>query len=189
MDILGLFAGFVTWQTPLSFLAGVGVHHLYCKYIRDREKPLYRTKKDGSYGFSSRFWTYTIIATIIIGWIGWRTQDTANRVQRQSQITTQFAELTNDCLQQVVDTLTTRVGYNDDIAQLDDRRQRAWEGLIFSLSAIQTNQTQAQRDEQAEPILDQFTAEIRAINADQARLASKREQNQYPNCAQIEPQR
>ena len=66
MDILGLFAGFVTWQTPLSFLAGVGVHHLYCKYIRDREKPLYRTKKDGSYGFSSRFWTYTIIATIII---------------------------------------------------------------------------------------------------------------------------
>ena len=67
--------------------------------------------------------------------------------------------------------------------------QRAWEGLIFSLSAIQTNQTQAQRDEQAEPILDQFTAEIRAINADQARLASKREQNQYPNCAQIEPQR
>ena len=28
---------FVTYQTPLSFLAGVGTHHLYCKYMRDRE--------------------------------------------------------------------------------------------------------------------------------------------------------
>lgn len=30
--------GFVTWQTPVSFLAGVGAHHLYCKVWRDREK-------------------------------------------------------------------------------------------------------------------------------------------------------
>lgn len=29
-------AGFATWQTPLSFLAGVGTHHLYCKYWRDK---------------------------------------------------------------------------------------------------------------------------------------------------------
>lgn len=32
-DLLG---GFATWQTPLSFLAGVGAHHLYCKYWRDK---------------------------------------------------------------------------------------------------------------------------------------------------------
>lgn len=27
--------GFATWQTPLSFLAGIGTHHLYCKFFRD----------------------------------------------------------------------------------------------------------------------------------------------------------
>lgn len=29
--------GFASWQTPLSFLAGVGAHHLYAKYWRDRK--------------------------------------------------------------------------------------------------------------------------------------------------------
>lgn len=28
--------GFVNWQTPVSFFAGVGLHHIYCKYWRDR---------------------------------------------------------------------------------------------------------------------------------------------------------
>lgn len=36
-NLLGLFEGFLTWHTPLSFLAGIGVHHLYCKYVRDRK--------------------------------------------------------------------------------------------------------------------------------------------------------
>lgn len=34
--LVDLLEGFATWQTPLSFLAGVGVHHLYCKYWRDK---------------------------------------------------------------------------------------------------------------------------------------------------------
>jgi hypothetical protein len=31
-----LLEGFWTPYTPMSFLSGVGVHHLYCKYWRDR---------------------------------------------------------------------------------------------------------------------------------------------------------
>lgn len=36
MAVLDWLEGFATWQTPLSFLAGIGVHHLYCKYWRER---------------------------------------------------------------------------------------------------------------------------------------------------------
>ncbi|QZE10421.1 hypothetical protein SEA_SCOOBYDOOBYDOO_70 [Mycobacterium phage ScoobyDoobyDoo] len=36
-SITDTLAAFATWQTPVSFLAGVGAHHMYCKFIRDRE--------------------------------------------------------------------------------------------------------------------------------------------------------
>lgn len=36
MVILDWLEGFATWQTPLSFLAGIGVHHLYCRYWREK---------------------------------------------------------------------------------------------------------------------------------------------------------
>ena len=31
MSALHFFEGFWTWQTPVSFLAGIGVYHLYCR--------------------------------------------------------------------------------------------------------------------------------------------------------------
>ncbi|ASZ74655.1 hypothetical protein KHO57_gp080 [Mycobacterium phage Phabba] len=34
--VLDLLGGFATPYTPLSFFSGIGVHHLYCKYWRDR---------------------------------------------------------------------------------------------------------------------------------------------------------
>lgn len=36
-DALNLVSGFWTPYTPLSFFSGIGVHHLYCKYWRDRD--------------------------------------------------------------------------------------------------------------------------------------------------------
>ena len=33
---LDLLSGFWTAYTPLSFLSGIGAHHLYCKFWRDR---------------------------------------------------------------------------------------------------------------------------------------------------------
>lgn len=33
-----LVDGFVNWQTPLSFLAGIGTHHIWVKYWRDRKR-------------------------------------------------------------------------------------------------------------------------------------------------------
>lgn len=36
-NIADTVSGFLVYETPVSFLAGVGMHHLYCKYWRDRE--------------------------------------------------------------------------------------------------------------------------------------------------------
>jgi hypothetical protein len=35
--IMETIQGFAVYQTPVSFLAGVGAHHLYCKFWRDRK--------------------------------------------------------------------------------------------------------------------------------------------------------
>lgn len=51
---------------------------------------MFEKKADGTYRFSRRFWVYTTIATVIICWIGWRTQDTANRVDEQVRYNTEF---------------------------------------------------------------------------------------------------
>jgi len=38
MQVLSdLLNGFATWQTPVSFLAGVGTHRLWVKFWVDRE--------------------------------------------------------------------------------------------------------------------------------------------------------
>ena len=142
---------------------------------------MFEKKADGTYRFSRRFWVYTTIATLIICWIGWRTQDTANRVENQVQTNTAFAAQTNDCLKQVVDVLTTRVGYNEEIAKLDKRRDTALETLIADL-ATANNSAGLNID-----ALSRYRTTIGEIDADSAKLATQREKNQYPNCTQLPP--
>ncbi|ACH62083.1 hypothetical protein MYRNA_75 [Mycobacterium phage Myrna] len=143
---------------------------------------MFTKKEDGTYRFSTRFWVYTTIATLIICWIGWRTQDTANRVENQVTTNTAFATATNDCLQQVIDVLTTRVGYSDEIAKLEARRDGALDKLIADLATSQgdpgLNMT----------ALNEYRATIADVNTDQDELATQREKNQYPNCTQLPPQ-
>jgi hypothetical protein len=178
-SILSFLDGFITWQTPVSFMAGIGIEHL-CKrltnFIRDRRSTMFTRKSDGTYRFSTRFWVYSVIATLVIAWIGWRTQMTANEVERQAATTSQFSEDTNKCLTDVVAVLTTRIGYNEVIESLDKRRQDIWEQLVTDL-AIADNSTGLNQ-----AALDRFSKANALLKADQARLIRARESNQYPNC-------
>lgn len=185
---MGWIDGFLTWQTPLSFLAGVGAHHLYAKYFRDKETNMLSEKPDGTYRFSNRFWIYSIIATVIISWIGWRTQATANQVERQAASTSQFASDTNDCLADVVRVLTTRVGFNEEIDALDKRRQdldlrrqAVWEQLVADLSTSNNAREPLQRFETNNAAVKAEQAKIRE---DQAKLVKERATNVYPDCQQ-----
>jgi hypothetical protein len=183
MDIImDLIEGFFTWQTPLSFMAGVGAHHLYAKYIRDREGPHMLTKKtDGTYRYSTRFWVICAVSAMMFGFIGWRTQDTADRVEDQVNFTTAYGFQTNDCLNQLISVLTTRVGYNEEIAKLDARRQQIWEQLVTDLADSEGN-TSLNRG-----ALDRFFEANEGIKSDQAKIAQQREKNQYPDCSQDLP--
>lgn len=47
MDVIrSLLEGFIAWETPLSFLGGVGAHHLYVKYWRDRTRSVFEQNTD-----------------------------------------------------------------------------------------------------------------------------------------------
>lgn len=74
--------------------------------------------------------------------------------------------------------VTARIGYNDEIAALDLRRQAVWEQLVTGLSL----------GDGSAPInraaLDKSFKANEVIKADQANLAKKREANQYPDCPQ-----
>jgi len=125
MDILGLLEGFMTWQTPISFMAGVGVHHVYAKYVRDRRKDdeVITKTEDGDFRLSARFWVIAAIAAVIVGWIGVRTQQTADRVEEQAQTTAQ-------CLSEVLTALQVArqvSGENDELSE----QQRDATGTII----------------------------------------------------------
>lgn len=192
MDIIiDVLEGFWTWQTPVSFMAGIGLHHIYCKYCRDREGPMmFKRKADGTCGFSTRFWIYTAVASMLIVFIGVRTQVAADRAEdalaaskQQATEAAAFSVATNDCLAQVISVLTTRVGYNDRIADLDLRRQAVWEQLVDDLAKGGND------DGLNMEALQRFYAANQTIKADQARLAEEREKNQYPRCTQLQPPR
>ncbi|AEL97758.1 hypothetical protein DANDELION_88 [Mycobacterium phage Dandelion] len=152
---------------------------------------MFRRKSDGTYALSARFWTYAVIAALIIVWIGIRTQRTANLQEEQARNTTEFAAATNRCLNQVIDVLTTRVGYNDQIAELDRRwsvldarRQAIWDQLVFDLA--QANNSDGLNKQALDRFLTsnaQLKDEIGAIRSEQAKLGERREEVQYPDCA------
>lgn len=142
---------------------------------------MYKKKADGTYAYSGRFWTYVVIATILIAWIGWRTQATADRVEVQAKETAAFAASTNDCLNQVVSTLKERVGYNDRIGELRDRRVNSIARLIADLARIDTDQPQVQRDAQAAPILATYFNTVNEIDMELQKVQSSRDLTAYPD--------
>lgn len=176
--ILNFLDGFISWQTPVSFMAGIGVHHIYTKFIRDREGPVFTKKADGTYRYSTRFWVVAAIAATLITLIGFSTQRTADRTDALSKETRSYADQTNQCLADVVKVLTTRVGYNEALDGLDKRRQAVWEQLVTDLAASD-NSAGLNR-----AALERFMADNAIVKADQAALVKAREANQYPDCPQ-----
>ena len=138
---------------------------------------MFKKKADGSYSYSGRFWTYVVIATLLIGYIGWKTQATADGTTALNKATVDYATRTNDCLNQVIATITDRSTYNDDIAKLNDRRATNISDLIIGLST-------APPGKDTGGIIDKYVLTDRAISADSTRLIAERAKKQYPepNC-------
>lgn len=142
---------------------------------------MFRKKDDDTYAFSGRFWTYAVIATVLIGWIGWRTQDAADKTEVLAQQTTEYAKQTNDCLSQVIRVLVDRSSTNKEVEKVNDHRWELWTTFIVSLSQISTDQPQSERDKEAAPIVNKYLTDLNQVAKDRAELLARREAAAFPD--------
>lgn len=139
------------------------------------------------------------MAGVFVCWIGWNTQMARNETERQAQQTTDFARQTNECLSQVIGTLTTRVGYNEQLdainqrrVALDIKRQAVWEKLVADLA--QANNSNGLNMEALKSFMA-ANAEVKEgqakLAADEAKVTADRNANAYPepNCGIKLPER
>lgn len=178
-DLGHLLAGFWTWQTPLSFLAGVGAHHIYCKTIRDREGPVFTKKKTGDdYRLSTRFWIVAVIAAVVIGWIGWRTQDTADKVEEQ-------ATATSECLSKVIASLDARTKINAENDNLSQVQRTAFGEVLRAIVSPPENLSELaagslERQAYVEQVVRQQFAIVEDAQAQQEANEKDRAEHPYP---------
>lgn len=146
-----------------------------------------------------RAWVVLFLAGVFVCWIGWSTQVARNETERQAQQTTDFAQQTNECLTQVINTLKTRVGYNEQLdvisqrrVALDAKRQAVWEKLVADLA--QANNSDGLNMEALKSFMS-ANAEVKEAQArlasDEAKLTQDRNATAYPepNCGIKLPQR
>jgi hypothetical protein len=146
-----------------------------------------------------RAWVVLFLAGVFVCWIGWNTQTARNETDRQAQQTTDFARQTNECLSLVIGVLKTRVGYNEQLdtinqrrVALDARRQVVWEKLVADLA--QANNSDGLNMEALKAFMS-ANAEVKAgqvkLLADEAKLTQDRNANAYPepNCGIKLPER
>jgi len=142
---------------------------------------VFKRKNDGTYAFSGRFWAYVVIATLIIGWIGYRTQETADHTEQLAWETQAYAAQTQDCLNQLQSILVKRASYSAQINNLQDqyndnrqRRDDAWSTFIIDLAQISTDQPQVERDRQAAPVISKFISDLKKLDDERARILDDR---------------
>ena len=84
---------------------------------------------------SRMFWVFLTVAAVLVGWIGVRTQMTADRQEREAQATMQFTDQTRDCLHQLIDVLAARALINENSDRLNNDQHRVLADLITSVAA------------------------------------------------------
>lgn len=84
-------------------------------------------KADGTYGYTVRFWVVASVAAVLIGFIGWRTQDTADRVEDQ-------AIATRDCVTEVITALNVARSVSVENDDLSQKERDAFREVLISIS-------------------------------------------------------
>ena len=86
-------------------------------------------------GRGRAFWVYLLIAAVVIGWIGVKTQATANRLESEAQNSVQFADHTRQCLHELLDALAIRSAITDNADKLNNDQHEALADLITAITA------------------------------------------------------
>jgi hypothetical protein len=88
------------------------------------------------------FWVYILIAAAFVGWIGVKTQITANRQESEARTAVAFSEHTRYCLDKLLDTLAVRSEITENSERLNNDQHKALADLITAVSvAANRNET------------------------------------------------
>lgn len=84
---------------------------------------------------SKFFWIFLLVAAVIVGYIGVRTQMTADRQEREAQATLQFSDHTRDCLHELIEALAARSEITNTSDRLNSDQHKALADLITAITA------------------------------------------------------
>lgn len=169
---------------------------------------MYRTKSDGTYAFTTRFWVAAAILGIFIVWIGWNTQQARNETERIARETSEYAKATNKCLGDLLLILDerSRIAAENDRESQIQREQfgrvafelNVWLNALVNPPADIAKLDPNHPDRQAWGL--QLTERYNRTNADalkvitesqkeQVRLDRERESHQLtnPECTNLRP--
>ena len=157
---------------------------------------MFKKKDDGTYRYSGRFWTYAIVASILIVFIGIKTQvaadraDEANTLARtQASQAAAFARQTNDCLAQVIVTLTDRSRLNAENERLAGIERQAIFTLLNKLTTIPVDAPQDRRIALTNQYISEAFEVTGSATQERTQNALQRARNVYPDptCGLVEP--
>lgn len=129
------------------------------------------------------FWVYLIAAALIIGWIGVKTQITADRQESDSRQTLMFADQTRACMHDLLVVLNERNKINVAVDDVLQRRAQILADLIVEITDVETEQVHSDSDEWV-TLKNKYVPLLLDTQRQQADLVRERDQHPIPapNC-------
>lgn len=120
------------------------------------------------------FWVYLLIAAVVIGWIGVRTQMTADRVEAEAVKTMQFSDQTRECLHELMNALQARAEITENSDRLNNDQHKALADLITAITAARGEAAYGQ-------VLAQYLPRVVEAQRRQEALLSERDEHPLPS--------
>ena len=119
------------------------------------------------------FWVYLVLAAVVVGWIGVRTQITADRQEAEAARAVAFADQTHQCLQDVVANLRARAAITDNADRLNSEQHRVISEMIAAVATAPLDRKQE--------VLDQYLPHIVEAQQRQEALIEDRAARPLPD--------
>lgn len=120
------------------------------------------------------FWVYLLIAAVIVGWIGVRTQLTADRLEQESRHSTAFTAQTQKCVHDLVNVLHQRAAITENSDRLNNEQYRIFRDMMIELSRVNTAQERG-------VVMNRWVPQIVEAQQRQATLIQSRADHPLPN--------
>ena len=185
-DPFNLLRGFFTIYSLYSFIAGVALTTLYHKSREWREA---KTMKKPFRVTFNKSWVVMFFTVLVILFIGFKTQVTADLAERtnkdlQQQVTDYktFSKQTQDCLNELLDSLRTRAQITLQDSALDqEERQANREMILRGVTIYQDSHSPQEVEVLWKTSLDEYNKKLIDIQTRRAHNQKERVLNPIPD--------